>query len=165
MAKPFGTLRSALLAKVAELATRATKQATWLAGELEGWLGVLAPPRLGEIDASVMATAAKPTDPALAMLPFPAHARPLTPRSRVWRPVRPFPGPLAGLPAALFPGLPFFWPLFLDRFFDLDHFFDLLWEPWLSSGDSLVSLQYLLRRTEPRRSRGPTGLPFRGHLP
>eukprot|EP00964_Phaeocystis_antarctica_P031985 scaffold18093_cov113-Phaeocystis_antarctica.AAC.1 len=43
-----------------------------------GWLGVLEPPRLGVIDASVLALACKPTDPALALIAFPAWARPVT---------------------------------------------------------------------------------------
>ena len=88
-------LRTALEAKVATLQARGGEVATYVATELLGWLGVLEPPRLGDIDASVLALACKPTDPALALIAFPAWARPVT---TPCMPLLPQPPPPAAIP-------------------------------------------------------------------
>ena len=95
-ARAVSALRTALEAKVAELGASGTAEAAWLASELVGWLGVLEPPRLGEIDASVLAMACRPTDPELALLSFPCWARPVT-----TPPMNPLPQPP---PPAAIPG-------------------------------------------------------------
>ena len=71
-------LRALIAAEVATQRELGGDQAAWLAVELEGWLQVLEPPRLGEIDPSVLAKAARPTDPELALVSLPAFARPVT---------------------------------------------------------------------------------------
>ena len=76
--RAVSALRAALEAKVAELEASGVAEEAWLASELVGWLSVLEPPRLGDIDAAVLAQACAPTDPELALLSFPAWARPVT---------------------------------------------------------------------------------------
>ena len=88
-------LRTALEAKMAALQASGGEAAAYMATELMGWLGVLEPPRLGDIDASVLALACKPTDPALALIAFPAWARPVT---TPCMPPLPQPPPPAAIP-------------------------------------------------------------------
>ena len=88
-------LRAALEAEVVTLRARGDEVSIFCATELVGWIGVLEPPRLGEIDASVLALACKPTDPALAVIPFPAWARPVTTPPM---PLLPQPPPPAAIP-------------------------------------------------------------------
>ena len=65
--RAVSALRAALEAKVAELEASGVAEEAWLASELVGWLSVLEPPRLGDIDAAVLAQACAPTNPELAL--------------------------------------------------------------------------------------------------
>ena len=77
-AQAVSTLRALLEAKIAELAQSTTEASAYVGEQLRGWLSVLRPPSFGDVDASVMQQAARPTDPELANISFPAFVRGVT---------------------------------------------------------------------------------------
>ena len=71
-------LRTALAARIEELRGEAGARAEYLVSELGGWLGAIRLPTFGDIAPSVMAQAARLTDPRLARIPLPSDVRPVT---------------------------------------------------------------------------------------
>ena len=71
-------LRTALAARIEELRSETGARAEYLVSELTGWLGAIRLPTFGDIEPSVMAQAARLTDPRLARLPLPSDVRPVT---------------------------------------------------------------------------------------